>query len=380
MLFEIDESVSELLAGELSGQDHQAIVYLAIAAAEGNHRITGRRKVLQQLAETPGMTDRQKAAFIRAAGKVTEEGMLPRRLNVLGRVIASTDTRPSAIINGSQRVITFPLRWFDLTAKIQPVILLAENLSDVKVYQTIGEAGSVLASLGYVFHSISPRHGGGSTIGQVLRGIAQSDLICLCLVDSDKACPQSIEGDTARSVAQFRNVQTYPLIEVLLTLGRDLENALPDSFYKITYSAGSQHESMAQTLLELSLQGERDIRRHLDVKKGLVLRDVFGFTAGSPEVGFWQTGLTILLGIRGINITSFPCNNKGVCTKTKRTECECQIVSGNAANILEDFTAANQGTDRFTLGQRLDASVRDEWIALGSIIASWCCGDSRLRI
>jgi hypothetical protein len=380
MLFEIDETVSELLSeGELAGPDRQGITHLAIAAAEGSHRITGRRKVLQRLAESPWIGPRERAAFTRAAGRVAEDGALPRRVTVLGRVVATGDTRPTAATNGGQRVITFPIRWFDITAKIQPVVLLAENLSDVEVYRKIGGAASRLASLGYLPLSLSERHGGGNTIGQVLDGLAQSDAICLCIVDSDKSCPLSREGDTARTVIGYRNILDYPLIEVLLTPGRDLENSLPDSFYSSTYGAGSLHAAMTNMLEEFSRGGNLDLRRHLDVKKGFVLRDLFGFPGGSAEAQFWEAGLDVILAIRGMDRGALACMSSRVCPKARRWECECELVGGNGSNILETYALATRGADAFTVVRSLEAHIRDDWRMLGTAVASWCCGDSRLR-
>lgn len=379
MLFEIDESVSELLSSEVGELDRQAIQRLAVAAMEGNHRLTGRRKVLQRLAETPGIAPRESAALIRAASKVAEDGQLPRKLKVFGRVVSSTDENPTAHIIGRQRIITFPLRWFDNTAKIQPVILLGENLSDVSVYQMVGEVGTVLARYGYLILSVSRQQGGGSTIGQVLGDVAAASAICICIVDSDKVCALGTEGGTALSVARFRDCATFPLIDVLLTHGRDLENALPNSFYRSSYGAGSRHEQMTDVLIELSIRGEHELRRHIDVKKGLVLRDLLGYMPGSPEEAFWSNRLPTLLAIRGINATMLPCTSSGVCGALRRSDCTCRVVNGNTDDILKTFADAYRGYDRFALARQLDDSVSGEWESLGSAIASWCCGDSRLR-
>jgi hypothetical protein len=331
---------------------------------------------LTQLSELQSIGKLDRSAFERAAGRVAVEGRLHFNLPAFGNVIAGGQSTPSAAIVGSQRVITFPLRWFDRSARIQPTALLGENLSDVRVFKVMGEVGTVLCAICHLPIIASQIPGGGSTTGTVLGQLAASDRICLCIVDSDKVCPASGVGGTARTVAAYKNKQTYPTIEVLETVGRDLENVLPNSFFLSRYG----NAPMATLLGLLGEQDEDEVRAHVDIELGMTLRDVWGHPPTSNEGAFWRNKLNLILTIAGVPGPSLPCFTTSACSNPAGTPCACVIVQGNRANILNDFLALYEGGNRFTLSKMLDKSVRGEWLRLGSTIASWCCGDDRLRL
>src|SRR5580698_1101499 len=206
MLFEIDAIVSDLFRdGTPTQEDIQGLSHVAMAAAEGSHRVTGSRNLLKELSRLDFLSRREKGAFLRAAEQVSEYRGLVSKLAVIGRIAVSTHPEPMALLTGSQRVITFPLRWFDITAKIQPVALLGENLSDVGVFIKIGEVGMLLKGYGYFPLVLSRAHGGGSTIGQVLEQLVSENRLCLCIVDSDRSCPNGALGATAQTITHFKN-------------------------------------------------------------------------------------------------------------------------------------------------------------------------------
>jgi hypothetical protein len=381
MLFRIDESVSELLTSSAAtNQDAEALSCLALGAAEGSHRITGARKVLAQLSQLQSLSLGARKTLERAAGRVAQEGHLHLKLQTFGHVVSNTQTVPSAAINRDQRVITFPLRWFDRSAKIQPTSLLGENLSDVRVFTKIGEVGTVLSALDYLPIVASPTNGGGSTIGKVLGQLVASNRICLCIVDSDKVCPTSNVGGTARSVAPYSDINAYPMVEVLETTGRDLENALPNSFFLSRYGNDPKNIPMTNLLAQLGSQGEVEVRAHVDIECGLVLREIWSHSPTSHEANFWRNKLNQVFALVGVLASSFPCLATETCAHPIGCPCVCVVVPGNRANILDDFLALYEGADRFVLRNMLDDSVREDWRRLGRAIASWCCGDSRLRV
>lgn len=381
MLFRIDESVSDLFSsGAATNQDAEALSNLALGAAEGSHKVTGTRKVLAHLSQLQPLRLSARNALERAANVAAQEGKLHLKLQTYGLVVANHQANPSSATNGGQRVITFPLRWFDHTAKIQPTALLCENLSDVDVYITIGTVGTVLCCLGYLPTIASRTHGGGSTIGTVLGQLVAAERICLCIVDSDKACPASDVGGTARTVAPYKDRQMYPLIEVLETTGRDLENALPNAFFSSRYGNDARYIPMTNLLVQLGTQGEHEVRAHLDIECGLILREILAHSPNSVERAFWQAKMNLIFATAGVPSTNFPCVATGVCSNPSGTPCTCVVVPGNRANILNDFLSLYRGADRYLLRNTLDDSVREEWKRLGNTIASWCCGNDRLRV
>ncbi len=381
MLFQIDQSVCDLISSSAATTaDFSALSYLALAAAEGKHRLGGPRRVLAELSRCASLTAREKNAFERAASRSAEEGRLWTKLKVYSKVIASSALEPSSQRVGSQRIISVPLQWFDDSEKIQPTALLAENLSDADVLKKIGKAGTQLIGLGYLPLSVSPISGGGSTTAAALKSLASQNRQTLCIVDSDKIYPTGELGSTARNLNSFKNEVQYPLIEIVETRGRDLENHLPISFYLQTYDSHISHRRMARALSTLTEHDEIDIRTYLDIERGLLLYDVLKFAPDSGERVFWTESVRRMCSLSIASESELGCLQQGICAHETRSDCRCIVIAGLPANILQDFFNRNGEADAHDLCANLDAVARIEWTRLGGSIASWACGDQKLRV
>jgi hypothetical protein len=381
MLFHIDDSVCDsVLSTSASELDIQSLEYLLLGAAEGNHKIVGSRSALRRLAMANGLSLRATKTLERALARVAQEGNLFHRLKTVGEIRATASHIPYVSVSGDRRIITFPLRWFDRSGKIQPVTILGENLSDVRICKIIGEVGVVLEGFGYLPFSHVPAHGGGSTVGVVLEEIASRDQICICVVDSDRVFPNGNVGATASSVARFKNSNYYPLITVMETAGRDLENMLPDVFYRSRYRNHPTYQALITLLEELSQNDQFEIRYHLDIEKGLVLYDILNFTPASPERIFWESKVSVIASFIGNPVEGLPCHGLVNCPQNSRHACACPIVNGLPTNVLDDFFDFSQGKNRFVRKSEVDNGVLEEWLRLGAELGSWCCGDDRLRI
>jgi hypothetical protein len=297
-----------------------------------------------------------------------------------GIVVANDSYKPASENVGSKRTIIFPLRWFDSTIKVQPTVLLGEDLSDAKILRLVGETGTVLARLPYLPLALWPDHGGGSKTGQVLASNAVSNRPCVCIVDSDRASPSGAIGGTASGVQLFKDTSAFPLVEVAETSGRDLENILPDNFYRDSYGNNARHSGLALLLERLTHAQEIELRSHIDIEKGVTLRQVFNHPVGSIERAYWDGKLPILLSLLGTQNTSYPCLATGTCAQALTTSCSCVIVTGNTSNVLDHFLDRFAGANRYQIASSLDVGVRHEWLRLGGIVSSWCCGDDPLRI
>jgi len=381
MLFQIDRSIANLFtSGSPTSLDVAGLRYLVLGSSEGNHKITGQRKTLRELAQAQSVDSHTRNALTRAVTQVYQDGNLFCKLRVVGQVVADTQTAPLSSSNGMQRVITLPLRWFDSSAKIQPTVLLGENSSDANVFLKMGEVGTILTDLGYVPVVARCTHGGGNTTGTVLDQTVQSGQLCLCIVDSDKKSPSGPSGGTAQAVTPYKNAQSYPLAHVEETVGRDLENSLPDLFYVDAYGGHPSYSSLAELLMALSSAGEVDVRNHLDIENGLKLYDLFSLTPGTRDFTFWQSKLDSVIKMMKLSSGSLPCLSIKICSQQIRATCTCILVPPNRANILNEFLQRYQNADRYKLRAALDDSVRPEWLRLGSLIAAWCCADPKMRL
>lgn len=381
MVFVLDGSLSSLFGNGLATTDDvRAIDYLAMANAEGNHRIVGSRRDLNAIASHPSIQDRTRAVLHRALTRAGLEGALPFRLPVYAQVVATGPNSPRSQNVGSQRQIVFPLRWFDSSERIQKTTLLGENLVDAEVLNCFGRAGISFLNLGFLPCTFSNDHGGGGTTGKILQSHADQQKICLCVVDSDRIIPGGALGGTATGVQKFRNEQSFPLIGVAETVGRDLENSLPIQFYTSKYGRHRDYGPLSKALAKLAEQGELRIRDHLDIENGLSLKSVLSLQAGTPERTFWDDAVQKLCAMQGIDPTNFSCFATGTCAPTAPTTwCTCTVIRGNKSDILEEFKAGYSKYRSVDWPAALDSSVRPEWERLGPIVASWGIGDEVLR-
>jgi hypothetical protein len=348
---------------------------------EGNHRLGGYRTVLQSLAEHEQVPLRAKQVLARAASRVGQEGRLWESLSTYGSVMsgASAGNQPKSTIAGSQRVIVCPLRWFDASDKVQPTILLGENLSDVGVLDVIARTAMALKRLPYLPLKHDKRGGGGSSTGQTLASIVATGRQCICVVDSDRPCSNGVIGATASGIQVYKNVLQYPTVEVLETGGRDLENCLPDQFYQNEYGNHHQHSAMANALRLFATSGDDEARAHIDIEKGLTLRQVFACPSGTPERVFLDRCVNSVCTALGYPSNHFACVATSTCATALTGSCTCVVVRGITRNILERFVELYATDMGYGLASLLSPSERAEWLRLGLAIASWCCAEPKLR-
>lgn len=381
MLYLIDESVPELIrSGNAQPADYRSLDYLLLGAVDGHHKVLGSRKVLGTLLSCGKLENKSYSAIHRILERIAREFNLTKNLPVYGHVVSGANTSVISSQSSTQRIITFPLRWFDSSAKIQPTILLGEHIEDSYTLKLFAEVATVINNIPYLPIKLQHDHGGGSAIGDILQHHASSSSQCICVVDSDRSCPGGNIGGTAQTVQRFKSSTSYPLIDVMETIGRDLENTLPDLFYNASYGSASTSGSMTNLLKKLNDLGEYDLRNHIDIEKGLRLSHVFDFTANPVEDVFWKNKLPIVDGCLNIDQSAFPCMSDQKCCQVRKSQCTCIILQGNTSNILKQFNLDYGSIARHQLKNWLDDSVIHEWSRIGLAIAGWCCADERLRI
>jgi hypothetical protein len=380
MLFAISDAVAALIDGQsATPQQLQSIDYLAMGVGEGNHALTGKRASLRTLANSTSLSARSRAVFADVESKISQEAGIQHKVSVYGNVVVATQSGAPAIrAVGTQHEIEVPLNWINATARVQPAALLGENLDDSCFYGRVGEVAAILEGWGYVPVQFQPIHGGGGTIGQVLAHQAGLQNLCVCIVDSDYASPNGALGGTASAVQQYKT-PAFPLIRVLETSGRDFENMLPIEFYIDGYYRSAGQFAAAPFLESLTGAGEIEARLHLDIKRGLNLRQIFAYSAGSPERAFWDAKTGVLSGLV-IPSPTLPCLAAGICALLPNVACTCVIVPPSAGNILRQFLDSASLQDRFKISKIVDPAVRPEWTRLGREIASWCLGRRKLRV
>ena len=290
MLFVVDSSIEALLSGvDVYDADVDALDLLAVAVAEGKHRMTGARGTLRALFRQTRLHRRTHAVLHEAITRVEADLALQDSMSVYALVNSSNAMRPTSEFIEGKRIVNVPLRWIDDSEKVQPTILLAENLVDASILENMVRAVREFdPTLGIPIRS---RHllGGGQTTAAVFNELATRDVLCACVVDSDRRCPLGPAGNTAKALQDGNDLTRFPMASVVQTIGMDLENTLPDLFFEEVYGNDVNHTPTIAVIKRLTELGERDARSHLDLKKGLTLRDVFKGGGGLSSAGILGT-------------------------------------------------------------------------------------------
>ena len=382
MLYVINEVISDHFAsGRATAADVNGIEHLTMGVAEGSHRIGGPRKTLQRLAENIVIPERARRVFARAAGRVSEEGRLRYQLPTYGLVVTGRGpgSRVTSRHDGRQRVVEFPLPWFVDSTRAQRTALLGENFTDVNVLEIMARTALAIDNLPYLPLRFFPMNGGGGSTGDVLDSLVRDERLCVCVVDSDRVCPNGMLGPTAQAVQRFRDMAAYPAVEVLETRGRDLENSLPLAFYQNQYRSLPNCLPMTEMLARLTVAGRHDLRFHIDIEQDIRLRRLFAHAPGTEARLFWDTNLNVICGLVVPPPSTFPCLASGVCQYQRPDPCRCVALLGNTQGILEQFAECHKNDTGQAIARMLSPEERQEWTRLGLAVASWCCGDDKLR-
>jgi hypothetical protein len=380
MLFVLDETVETCLSQERGPSIHsEGIDILCRAAFEGKHLLTGHRLVLRSLSANTNLQAASRVTLAAALSSVENDLALKNDVSVFARVEGTDEDSPRSERAVAQRMIRIPLKWIDDTSKVQATVILGENLVDAEVIELIVAVARHLD--GGLALPIKARRmsGGGNTTAQVFDHLAKHHTLCICVVDSDQKCPLGPLGDTARALSGGNNLTRYPLAAVTKTVGRDLENVLPNAFYESAYGGDVNHQPMVHLLKSLTASGEHELRAHIDIREGLKLRDLFRLGKGGPDYDFWSQKLPVLANIMGIKLDALPCHSKKACASESNETCQCRVLSGNRDKILERFVQTCRSAGHEGVATMLDSSTRAEWRRLGKLTFDWCCASARIR-
>jgi len=269
MLIQLDESLLGSL-GELSQPEWDGVINLAVAAREGHHYLIASRALAAALSHKTEMGPRERALYKALSDRHSTIAGMASQVRMRARV--TRDLVAERVTVSGITEIRIPLSFFSSTVATQPAILLCENLDDCNLIHEMARLFARAENMGAIRTNLDMRSGGGSTTADVADGIlANGRRLLLTVVDSDRETPDGALGDTAksaRSVFRERNLATG---EILILDGRDLENLLPDEFYRSEFENDLDHSVSVAFITALDGAGCSGARLHIDVKKGLTL-------------------------------------------------------------------------------------------------------------
>jgi hypothetical protein len=247
---------------------------------------------------------------------------------------------------------------------LYPPILLGENLTDCDLYvNAIAQHYTDLPrSLREIRLSQRFEPGGGNnTHASYSRHKNLAIDLCLCVVDSDKACPTENAGDTAKFVQNVDKSGRSPYCSHLLIDAYSAENLLPIDEIGRQYEIGKS----AKQISEFSVVEEiRNLSswRYLPLKKGIKGKDL---KSNSARAAYWKLQLAQL----GIGT---PC-----CAVD---DCSCSIVPNVSEKTLAKSLETANSSWRRTLNGEKNAEIRENYLVISKEVRSWLCIGNPLRI
>jgi len=241
---------------------------------------------------------------------------------------------------------------------IQKTILLGENPSDAEIYKVISDYYQKQQNLNYS-SLFEARGGGGNTVVKEYEPIYNDEeRFCLCILDSDKRYKEQTNyGDTADKVKKFEE-QVHKKnckmrIEILEVL--ELENLLPLSFYKDTYSNKIHIVNNIEKILKI----DSNFKKYFDFKKGISCKyDIKKLSCK----GYLKDYLCPLI------------------KKSKVTTTNEKLLDGfqgKKTDILQDFI--KQEFSYIVEKINNDSFVKPHWEKLGKLIASHILAPTKRR-
>ncbi|HEY0138454.1 MAG TPA: hypothetical protein VGB85_30420 [Nannocystis sp.] len=231
MLIVLDDAVLPADAAALSSAGRDALENLAKGAYEGNHMVTGSRKLLLRLKRLKAVLGAPTCdRFTYLSFEVNDAARLRhevRSLLIVHEVgYAPRIDRPAVALPGDPIVFRVGLDYFARTARIQPTQVIGEDQRDADFFSRLASAFA-LRHPGIVSATV-PVAGGGVNTDRVLIAKAPHQIV-LCVVDTDQDTPQAPPKDTARraiDAGETLRLQAH-VADVYVLRCRELENMLP---------------------------------------------------------------------------------------------------------------------------------------------------------
>jgi hypothetical protein len=370
MLFYLDAGL-EIYAsrGDVPRSVVLGLDILALGFREGKHIVSASLPTLNALLKVRGLQVQTIEALKVARDKFSQLMSLVGSYNQYVKVVSGNAGVINRLNAGDKTVIEIPIDFFSDSKKIQKTVVLGEHLVDAEIAVLMAKYYCHRNRLSSVPIQPDPRCGGGGSMVAHVAQLAGDEVFTVTIVDSDKVAPNAADGDTLKGVRKVINKHQPPLMELIVLDCREMENALPDDFYSGDFAVNNDRLLAAELLRKLSESNELDIRKHIDIKKGLSRKEIFAMAEGTPEAAFWKSKLGMLK-----QLSPFTANHDNMCERFDRCEqvmaCGCWYLKPHGDKIL-DFAVTEL---RRKHCRDVGPGCAQTWERIGRFVFEWCSG------
>lgn len=372
MLFVLDDSLTKYLE-DGTGIDliSNSVELLTLSYREGKHIFLGSRNLLRLVSTRCSLSDQAAAMVNKVLHEMPEFGNLQRLTPRLIRIVY--DTTKSVEERGNQRILYVPIYMLQDSSVVQKAVLLGENFLDTRLYVMFAELFKRHKKMGNMRVVPERRGGGGREVVTEYRNLQnEQSSLCLCIVDSDRQCPNGSFGEVAKQILGVES-DSFPMSEVIATRVRMIENHF--SLRQLASAiAGNSSRSQAVTFLEqLEKVGATELRKYIDLKNGIILSKINESDTREQVRMFWYGELLKLM-VNGV-IGSKACVTEGKCIQD--SSCVCEIMPGFGSALLKNVVDELDKMSPKKREEDLCPITREEWLYIGGVVFGWCCARGR---
>jgi hypothetical protein len=257
-------------------------------------------------------------------------------------------------------------------ANLKPAILLAEDLTDAKVFLHSARHFAVHAELAGSELNAELRGGGGRNTSRELEQVIHArSSWCLCITDGDQIAPNAPLGQLSSECRERCEHTNWVAFHYSLPV-REIENLVPPELMAHALDA---HQAAAWDAIKGCLQARSDLRAYCDYKEGVTLRSVYKLDGGTPAGQYWLKVVTELHETRVFRSDCFSNNN---CADPQA--CRCVVIPGLGDRLLDKllrFLEERSWHSSYKLICRSEALPM--WLAVGEIVFEWFCSPRKMR-
>ena len=364
MIIILDDSVAsdEYL---LRADTQAAVENLYVSMGRGEHYVLASRLTLQKMLTANVNSVNVKAifewnlrnyAFLAGLPKIVPPGIV---------VVAEGAT--SKLEDGRWQMAVGEIA----RAGVRPVVLLAENSVDARIFRHAAKHYLISQKLGEVNISVEDRNGNGSGIATELRNLLDRRVEwCLCIPDSDRKCPDGAFGVNAQQCGSVADGATWPM-SFRTTSGRELENDVPRTALNDVVSARVAHWREHSDLVERVCGA---VLPYADIRRGTRPCDVDEFSAGTRERAYWTE--VVRLYAEAIPKEE-ACSRSGECDRVRGCALLPSSGEGVGAAILDML---DRESAHASYKQHKSSSNFDSWLDLGRVVATQGLSPKRMRL
>lgn len=327
-----------------------AVRNLALSEYEGKHVLALSRKLMTKLLAWPHLPQPAQGIFGRLKDQLDTRYSMAKKTPVRVEVSATATGPIERHDDGQQLRFVVPFGFFADSQRIQPVRLLGENFNDAELYQRAAEVylhhfGLTGDSSQATFHQkllqlcLSPRGTGGSQLGAELELAAKTEMV-LAVADGDICYPGGTPKNHNTQVgaqAALAKLKGQAVAELLITDGRSAENLLPDAAILAHLFPDAPAESRHERLSDARqrLLADANARRHLDLKAGLRLREMFPRKESIADELRFIADVVTKHAPQATNASE--CIT--ACKVADKKPCQCVVIEGLKKDLLANAVA-----------------------------------------